>query len=478
MNRKTKIIVTIGPSSDSEEVLRQLVEGGINVARLNFSFGDHKEHEKNINNIREISSEFDNKVAILQDIQGPKIRIKKIKNKQLWLKHDDCLIITNDELSEDNEVTITYDKLYKDVKSGDRILISDGFIEIEVQDIKNEKIICSVVQGGLLQEGKGLNIPTELKIPTFSDKDINDIIFGLDHYVDYIGISFVRSEEDIMKIKSSIFQEYKEAHPDFNSFPHIIAKIERPEAIRNLDEIILAADGIMIARGDLGIEVPLETIPHIQRKIVQKCRIYSKPVIIATQMLYSMKTATRPTRSEVADIYNAILGGADCLMLSDETAVGENPVLATQMFNRIIIESEKDFSEQDLQIPLQTQRKLASANAVAIAACQLANVTDSKAIVCFTTTGYTALLISKKKPKVDILAITPFEMVNRRLSLYWGVDSKIEPFAEDTDEIINISEKSIIEKDMAQSSDTIIITAGIPLGVGGITNFIKVHKIK
>ncbi|MHA1269365.1 MAG: pyruvate kinase [Candidatus Helarchaeota archaeon] len=473
--RKTKIIATIGPASSSPNILRNLVKN-VDVVRLNFSYGDHKTHKETIRNIRAIAEELNLNTAILQDIQGPKIRINKILNGEIELNYNDTIkIVPNMEILNPDEISITYDSLYKDVKTGDKILISDGFIELEVLKIENKTIYTKVIQGGILKEKKGLNVPTKLNIPTISEKDYEDIIFGLQHEVDYIAISFVRSPNDILRV-IEIFKEYKN-NKEVDSFPGIIAKIERPEAVSNLDEIVKLSDGIMVARGDLGVELPLERIPKIQRDIIITCQKLSKPVIIATQMLYSMVYSLRPTRSEVDDIYNAVISGADCLMLSDETAVGKHPIKVINMFNTIIKEAEKDL------IPLHSLKmhKVFKAHdiahAVANSACELVDELRAKVIVTFTKSGFTGLLISKNRPNVNILAITPKKSVMRKLSLYWGVQAILEPDVKNTDDIINVSENCVLENKMADKGDIIIITAGLPIGFTGVTNLIKVHYI-
>jgi pyruvate kinase len=474
MKSKTKIIATIGPSSSSKDILREMVNS-IDLARLNFSFGDYNFHEQNINNIRELSSELNKNIAILQDIQGPKIRVTKILNQEIDLKYEHTLIILPEQnmISNPNEISISYPNLYQDVKPKDKILMADGSIELEVTKIEEKKIFCKVIQGGVLKEKKGLNVPIKLNIPAITDKDERDIKFGLKQGIDYIALSFVRSPEDILHIRS-LFNVSKE--PELQ--PSIIAKIERPEAVENLEEIIKVSDGIMVARGDLGIELPYEKIPLIQKNILELCRDYSKPVIIATQMLFSMVHSIRPTRAEVADIFNAVMGGADALMLSDETAVGEHPIKVVNTFNKIITEAEKEVSPI-YNPPTKKDQVLDTAHAVANAACELAEVVNAKAIVSFTKSGFTALLISKNRPKVDIVAITPEESVLRKMALYWGVlDSTLKPNVKDADDIIKTSQKVVLDKGLAKSRDLIIITAGLPFAYTGITNLIKVHKIE
>ncbi|MHA1309494.1 MAG: pyruvate kinase [Candidatus Helarchaeota archaeon] len=475
-NRRTKIIATIGPSSSNPEILKQLIKT-IDIARFNFSFGNYEAHKKNIENIRTISEELNRNIAILQDIQGPKIRINKIFNNQIELKYNDIVsIIPGNKIQEKNEIAITYDKLFSDVKPGDKILISDGYIELEVEKISGVKIFAKVVQGGLLKDGKGLNIPVELKIPTISKKDEMDINFGLENEVDYIALSFVRSSADILKLRD-IFKNYKKDHPELSSFPGIIAKIERPEALSDIEKIIKLSDGIMVARGDLGIELAFETIPKIQRDLIRKCQELSKPVIIATQLLYSMVNSIRPSRSEVDDVYNAVISGADCLMLSDETAVGKHPIKAVETFDMIIKEAEKDIiSYRNVTRPnITVEHNIA--RAVSNAVCELASEVKAKAIVSFTKSGFTALLISKNRPDVDIFAITPEKSVMRKLALYWGVRPYLVQKIENTDEIITTSEKCILDLNIAESGDIIVITAGLPIAFTGITNLIKVHQI-
>ncbi|MHA1231838.1 MAG: pyruvate kinase [Candidatus Helarchaeota archaeon] len=473
--KKTKIIATVGPASFKKEVLEKIIEKA-DIIRLNFSFGDHDFYTKLIEQIRDISSKNSRNVAILQDIQGPKIRISKIKNGKLELKSNDTLIIkSNTDHLLDDEISITYNGLYKDVKPGDKILISDGIIELEVNKIKDNNIITSVIQGGLLKEKKGLNVPIKLDIPTITQKDYNDIIFGIQQNMDYIALSFVRSPSDIIELRK-IIEKNKKSHEDGNT-PGIVAKIERPEALNEIEKIIELSDAIMVARGDLGIELPLEKIPKIQHNIIKYCLKLSKPVIIATQLLYSMVNTARPTRAEVADVYNSVLGGADCLMLSDETASGKYPIKSIEIFNKIIIEAEKDLIPIQLFFRSEKHESFDPAHAVANAACELANDLKAKAIVSFTKSGFTALLISKNRPNANIIGITPNKSVLGKLALFWGVIAKYYPNIKTTDEIINISEKCVLDEGLAKKGDIIIITAGIPFGFSGITNLIKVHKI-
>ncbi len=466
---KTKIIATIGPASHSEEILAQLIEKGIALARLNFSFGTHSEHKANILRIRKISEELQKPIAIIQDLQGPKLRVQKIKNGSIDLKVNSSITIVDDDDVDQNRIRISYPNLWKYITKGINLLLNDGLIELEVNEIEEGQIHCTVIHGGVLVEGKGLNIPSsELKIPSITDKDKKDLAFGLKNNVDFIALSFVRSDKDILELKNLISKSDKEVQ--------IIAKIEKPEAIDNITQILQAADAIMVARGDLAIEMPLERVPLLQKKLIEVCHIHSKPVIIATQMLYTMEVSPRPSRAEVSDVAHAIHEGTDAVMLSGETAIGKYPVESVQTLVKIISESEKLLSPW-IKEPREIKSIFRISSGVGFAICNLANILQAKAILTFTASGFTPLVISKMRPMTPIIALTPHLDVQRRCQLYWGVRAIHVNDIASTDEMFSVSEELVQKEKLAKKGDIIIITAGIPFGIKGTTNLIKVHII-
>ena len=470
MNVKTKIIATIGPASRSEEVLTELIENGVSLARLNFSFGTSQEHLDVMVKIRKISEDLQIPVAIIQDLQGPKLRVQNILDGAIDLVADDLITIVDTPDVDKNMISISYPELSKYVAKDMHLLLDDGLIELKIEEIEEDKIHCKVLHGGHLLEGKGLNIPSPgLKIPAITDKDKEDLAFGLKNNVDFIALSFVKSKNDLLELKSLMKKSKKEIQ--------MIAKIEKPEAIDNITDILQIASAIMVARGDLAIEMPLERVPSLQRRLVELCHIYSKPVIIATQMLYTMETNPRPSRAEVSDVANAIFDGTDVVMLSGETAIGKYPVEAVKTMVKIIDEAEKMVP----RIPHQKELKLETIyqipSNVGNATVSLADELQAKAIFTFTASGFTALAISKQRPKTPIIALTPQQEVQRRCCLYWGVKSIVVDYINSTDEMFEISEKLALDENLAKKGDIILITAGIPFGKKMSTNLIKVHTI-
>lgn len=470
MNIKTKIIATIGPASRSEEMLTELIENGVSLARLNFSFGTSREHSDVMVKIRKISEELQIPVAIIQDLQGPKLRVQKILDGAIDLEANASVTIVETTDVDKDMISISYPALSKFVAKDMHLLLDDGLIELKIEEIEEDKIHCKVLHGGHLLEGKGLNIPSPgLKIPAITDKDKEDLAFGLKNDVDFIALSFVKSKNDLLELKNLMKKSKKEIQ--------MIAKIEKPEAIDNITEILQVASAIMVARGDLAIEMPLERVPSLQRKLVELCHIYSKPVIIATQMLYTMENNPRPSRAEVSDVANAILDGTDVVMLSGETAIGKYPIESVKTMVKIIEEAEKTTPNsphlRDVKIETIYQIPSNVGNATVLLADQL----QAKAIFTFTASGFTALAISKQRPKTPIIALTPHKEVQRRCSLYWGVKSIVVDFINSTDEMFDISEKLALQENLAKKGDIILITAGIPFGKKMSTNLIKVHTI-
>jgi pyruvate kinase len=472
--KKTKIVCTIGPASESEEVLKQLMLNGLNVARLNFSHGTHEEHKKRIDTIKKLREELDLPIAIMLDTKGPEIRIKTFKSGEVTLQTGDIFTLTTREVEGDETiVSVSYEGLPKDVSKGTRILIDDGLVELEVIEIVNgTDIRCTVLNGGTIKDRKGVNVPNvPINLPAVTEKDIEDIKFGIENDVDFIAASFIRKAEDVLQIRKILEENGGE---DIE----IISKIENQQGVDNIDEIIEASDGIMVARGDLGVEIEAEKIPILQKQIIKKCNLAGKPVITATQMLDSMMRNPRPTRAEVTDVANAILDGTDAVMLSGETASGKYPIESVKTMYNIALNTES--SSQYLET-LQSKRTLdnhiSTTNAISRATCTTAEDLKASAIITATSSGYTSKAVSKFRPQSPIIAATTSEKVMRKLALVWGVYPVLSKKSENTDEVIDMSIHSAMMKGYVKEGDLIVITAGIPVGVSGTTNLIKVHTI-
>jgi pyruvate kinase len=477
--RRTKIVCTIGPATNSEERLEQLMLAGMNVARVNFSHGTQEEHALVIERIRTISARLGCTVAILQDLQGPKIRTGTLQGKQpVRLLDDAYLTITTDDIVGTAErVSTTYQQLPQDVKPGDCILIDDGLIELRVVDNTETDILCQVVHGGWLKEHKGINLPgVAVTAPALTEKDRSDLQFGIRHGIDYVALSFVRKPEDIRECRKLIQHYQAELDGGVQLSPltiPLIAKLEKPEAIERLDEILEEADGVMIARGDLGIEMAPEKVPFIQKRIIARCNELGLPVITATQMLESMVNNARPTRAEVTDVSSAIVDGTDAIMLSAETATGAYPIEAVQMMVRIALETEKD----DRTLHQPRHHHATQAHAVSHAARALSEDTSVKAIVVFTLTGRSAHLISKDRPRRPILAYTPTEWVYRQLALWWGIWPYSIELAGTTEELFDAVEQRLQDDNLIQKGEYIVIMGGMPVATRAHTNFVKLHRI-
>ncbi|OHE55243.1 MAG: pyruvate kinase [Thermodesulfovibrio sp. RBG_19FT_COMBO_41_18] len=464
--RKAKIVCTIGPASAKREVISSLIKKGMDVARLNFSHGDHDTHKKAIEFIRDISRRYRRPVAILQDLQGVKIRVGLIEDGAVELKKGrTLLLIPGEGIGNQKQIFISYPALIKDAKKGDRILLDDGLIQLSVLGKTQNALKSRVVEGGLLKDRKGVNLPgVKISAVSFTGKDQKDLLFGIDMNVDYVAISFVRDASDIRKVKEWL-KHRKQQIP-------LIAKIEKPEALHNIEEILSEADGIMVARGDLGVEIPPEEVPLIQKELIDEANKRGKIVITATQMLESMTEHLRPTRAETTDVANAVIDGTDALMLSAETATGKYPVEAVRMMDRIIRYTERMKETESSYI-----RGDIFAEATADAACRAAEDINAKALVAFTQSGFTARLLSKFRPKVPIIALTPDERIKNRVCLYWGVTPKIMKLPKTTDEMIENVEESLLKERIVKKGDRIVITSSSPLSTHGKTNFMKLHRI-
>lgn len=472
MDCRTKIIATLGPASNVPEVIEQLIKAGMDIARLNFSHGSADDHRKVINNVRTASLKAGKDVGILLDLQGPKIRIGRIEDKIIRLEEGHTIIITTRDVpGNDKEVSTNYEGLTRDITEGAHILLDDGLLELEVLNIADSDIQCKVIRGGDLSEKKGINVPgTRLSLKSLTEKDREDLATGIKEQVDFIAISFIRDASDVQSVKDILKQE--------GIFIPVIAKIEMPEAIDNLEEILKVADGIMVARGDLGVEISPEKVPIFQKLIIRRCNEEAIPVITATQMLESMIHNPRPTRAEVSDVANAIVDGTDAVMLSGETAVGKYPVEAVTMMKRIAYATEDNLLDSIRPNPEHIKVKGDTEHAVAHAVYYTAMDIKAKAIVALTKTGGTTCVISKYRPDIPVYGITHTEPILRRLSLYWGVKGVMVDVIENTDAMIDIVEKKLLQQKLVERGDTIILTFGVPMGVAGSTNMLMIHHIK
>lgn len=471
--KKTKIVCTIGPSSDSTEMLEKLMKAGMNVCRLNFSHGSHEEHKVRIDRIKEVRERLNLPVAIMLDTKGPEIRLRDFENGEIDLKYGDRFTLTTREIiGNKNEVSVSYKDLAKDVKAGDRILVDDGLCELRVIEVINgEDIVCEARNYATLKNKKGVNVPdANINLPALTERDIEDIKFGIDNEIDFIAASFIRKPEDVFEIRKIL---------EASTCPNIgiISKIESQEGVDNIKEIVRASDGIMVARGDLGVEIETEIMPLVQKEIIRLVNSLQKPVITATQMLDSMIRNPRPTRAEVTDVANAILDGSDAIMLSGETAAGKYPLEAVETMTRIAIKTEN--SEEFLEaMAKKIQTKNAStSDSIAKASVNISNSVNASSILTATSTGETSRLISKYRPNRPIIAATYSKEVTRALSLVWGVYPVLTDVSEHTDEVIENSIIASLDEKLIKEGDLIVITAGIPVGVKGTTNLIKVHTV-
>lgn len=471
LERKVKIVCTMGPACWEEEIISELVSSGMNVARLNFSHGDYASHTRTIDNVRKVEERLRRPIATLVDTKGPEIRTGMLVN------HEKVRLGSGDEFnlffepSEGNAdgVYIDYPDLYKEVSVGQDIFIDDGSILLSVEALDPAAIRCRVMVGGELGEKKGVNVPgAKLSVPTLTEKDINDIHWGVDHNVDYIAVSFVRTKEDILSVRKVLEEHSGEAK--------IIAKVETRNSVENIDEILAVVDGIMVARGDLGVEMPTEDVPMVQKEIIEKCRSQGKPAIVATQMLDSMIRNPRPTRAEASDVANAVIDGADAVMLSGETASGKYPVESVKMMNKILMRTEENLSEWQ-RTPKIFFNCGEIADAVSRAARDISETVSAAAILSLTRSGATARMVSKYRPDCPIIALTPSFSTWRELALVWGVYSLIGPFTTDVEESVSNSLSIVQEEGFIKGGDNVVFTSGIPLGVPGSTNLVQVYTV-
>ena len=471
--KKTKIVCTIGPASDSEEVLRELFKEGLNVCRLNFSHGTHEEHQIRIDRIKKIRQELNLPIAIMLDTKGPEIRLKNFGvNSVMLSKGQQFTLTTRDILGDETICSVTYTNLAKEVKPNDRILIDDGLIELRVEKVTDgTDIVCTVMSDGPVSNHKGINIPgVKIKLPFLSEQDISDLKFGVKNEVDFVAASFTRGPADILSIRKVLEEE------NGNTI-HIIATIENQEGVDSIDKILEVTDGIMVARGDLGIEIPPEQIPMVQKMIIRKTLRASKPVITATQMLDSMTHNPRPTRAEVTDVANAIFDGTSAIMLSGETAAGRYPVETVKMMNRIAVTAESSLNYEKIVGAVAREHSLTITNAIAHATCSMAIEMNAQVIVTATASGETPRALSKYKPKAPIVAVTPSEETARRLSLNWDVYPIVTPYFNSTDEMFERCINLAKEHGYVREGELAVLTAGVPIGLVGSTNLLKVETV-
>lgn len=471
--KKTKIVATIGPASWDEKILRKLFASGVNVCRFNFSHGLREEHKVHMDAVKKIRKEMNLPIGLMLDTKGPEIRLGTFEGgKAITLNPGDPYILTTREvLGNEKMASVTYKGLPQDVKPGDRILVDDGLLSLKVEKVEGTEVFTRAENLGVLKDKKGVNIPGgAVQLPSLTEKDKEDILFGVKEEVDFIAASFIRKGEDVLAIRKIL--------EDAGNFDvQIIAKIESREGVRNMDEIIAVADGIMVARGDLGVEMEPESIPLVQKKLISKCVDAGKPVITATQMLDSMIRNPRPTRAEVTDVANAVFEGTSAVMLSGETASGKYPVEAVEMMCRIVKEAEGALPYDELLEKRSRELAGSTTNSIGKSTCFIARELSAAAIIAATSSGYTSRAISRFKPRAPIIAATTSEKILRRLSLDWGVYGILAPYSDTTDSVISTSVSRAKEAGFVKEGDLVVLTAGLPVGLTGTTNLIKVHTI-
>ena len=467
---KTKIIATIGPSSSDINILKEMIIAGVDVVRLNFSHGEKEFHKQIIKNVRKISEELQAPICILQDLQGPKIRVGEILNDSIELKDNEELkIVSKNVVGDSRVISIDNDILY-DIKSNERILIDDGKIELRVISSSKNEVLTKIIRGGILLPRKGINFPeSNISVSSITEKDIEDLHFGLDNDVDWIALSFVRSEKDIKLLRKMIRERGKKTR--------IIAKIEKPQAIKNIDKIIKASDGLMVARGDLGVEMPMESVPIHQKKIVNKCNKAYKPVIIATQMLESMVEQKTPTRAESNDVANAVLDGADAVMLSAESATGNYPIIAVKSMEKIISSVERSTSEIYYNFEKNKYLRDRVNESLITAACRLSKQINAKAIVSMTKSGFTAFRVSGNRPKAKIFIVTNDKNLGNIMNIVWGIRCIFYNKTENIDLTLENIENILVENNHLKKDDKYIVTASMPEHWEGHTNMMKVNIV-
>lgn len=466
VDRRTKIVCTLGPAVASKENIRGLVEAGMNVARLNFSHGEHADHEQNYRWVREATDETGKAVGILADLQGPKIRLGRFaEGATVWATGETVRITVDDVQGTHDRVSTTYKGLAHDARPGDRLLVDDGKVALVCKEVDGNDVVCEVTEGGPVSNNKGVSLPgMNISTPALSEKDREDLCFALKLGVDFIALSFVRSPSDVELVRE-IMDEVGRRVP-------VIAKLEKPEAVDSLEPIILAFDAVMVARGDLGVEVPLEEVPLVQKRAIQIARENAKPVIVATQMLDSMIENSRPTRAEASDVANAVLDGADAVMLSGETSVGKHPITTVQTMARIV-----SAAEIDGDVPPLTHRPRTRRGVISYAAKDIGERLNARALVAFTSSGDTAKRVARLRSRLPLLVFTPFQAVRSQLALTWGVETFLTDDVTTTDEMMAAVDTALLGMEEYKHDDMMVVVAGSPPGISGNTNMIQVHLL-
>ncbi|MFJ4919175.1 pyruvate kinase [Streptomyces sp. NPDC088725] len=469
--RRAKIVCTLGPATDSYDQIKALVEAGMDVARLNLSHGTHAEHEERYRRVRKAADESGRSVGILADLQGPKIRLGRFREGPVLLERGDTFTITVEPLEGDRDICgTTYEGLADDVTIGERILVDDGKVALEVTSVEGPRVRTIVLEGGMVSDHKGLNLPgVAVSVPALSEKDVEDLRWALRTGADVIAASFVRSGNDIEDIHRVMDEEGVRLP--------VIAKIEKPQAVENLADIVAAFDGVMVARGDLGVEMPLEQVPMVQKRAVKLARRNAKPVIVATQMLDSMIENSRPTRAEASDVANAVIDGTDAVMLSGETSVGKYPVETVTTMGRIVEAAEEDLLAKGLPELTESSKPRTQGGAVARAAAEMGDFLAAKFLVAFTQSGDTAKRLSRYRSPIPLLAFTPDASTRSQLNLTWGVETFLGPYVDSTDAMVDQVDEILLRTGRCRKGDVVVITAGSPPGVPGSTNLVRVHHV-
>ncbi|GAA2444688.1 pyruvate kinase [Streptomyces macrosporus] len=469
--RRAKIVCTLGPATESYEQIKMLVEAGMDVARLNLSHGGHAEHEERYHRVRRAAEAAGRSVGVLADLQGPKIRLGRFREGPVLLERGDEFTITTEDVEGDREQCgTTYEGLADDVSPGETILVDDGRVALEVTAVDGPRVRTKVTEGGVVSDHKGLNLPgVAVSVPALSEKDVEDLRWALRTGVDVIALSFVRSGRDIADVHRVMKEEGRHLP--------VIAKIEKPQAVENLHDIVAAFDGLMVARGDLGVEMPLETVPMVQKRAIALARRNAKPVIVATQMLDSMIDSSRPTRAEVSDVANAVMDGTDAVMLSGETSVGKHPVETVKTMGKIVVAAEEDMLAKGLPPLTESGKPRTQGGAVARAAAEMGDFLGAKFLVAFTQSGDTVRRLSRYRSPIPVLAFTPDPSTRAQLTLTWGVETFLGPTVQSTDEMVRQVDEQLLKIGRCQEGDKVIITAGSPPGVPGTTNMVRVHHI-
>ncbi|MCD9142227.1 pyruvate kinase [Streptomyces albireticuli] len=470
--RRAKIVCTLGPATDSYEQIKALVEAGMDVARFNLSHGTYVEHEARYQRVRKAAEETGRNIGILADLQGPKIRLGRFREGPVLLERGDEFTITVEEGAEGDRHSCgtTYDGLAADVTKGERILVDDGRVTLEVTEVDGPRVRTVVIEGGMVSDHKGLNLPgVAVSVPALSQKDVEDLRWAIRTGADIIALSFVRNAADIQDVHRVMDQEGRRLP--------VIAKIEKPQAVQNLDGIVDAFDGIMVARGDLGVEMPLETVPIVQKRAIKLAKRNAKPVIVATQMLDSMIDASRPTRAEASDVANAVIDGTDAVMLSGETSVGKYPVETVKTMGRIVAAAEEDVLAKGLPPLSERGKPRTQGGSVARAAAEMGDFLGAKYLVAFTQSGDTVRRLSRYRSPIPLLAFTPEPATRSQLNLTWGVETFLGPMVQTTDEMVDQVDEYLLRIGRCRKGDMVIITAGSPPGVAGTTNLVRVHHI-